>query len=98
MRSIYCYEITLIHTYIHTLDHYRKNWKGDAERWVRFGRLDVLELNSDTNNLVETHFRRLKYTDSNGKVCRRLHGQILMLLEGINGFTLKRRLRLNGGG
>ena len=77
--------------YTAVLQKYRSGWKDCAAQWARFGRVHVADLRSDTNNLAERHFRGLKYSDSGGRICARLDDQILLLLNVITKFTLKRQ-------
>ena len=39
----------------------RKNWAALARHWAWFGRVGILDLEANTNNLVERFFGRLKY-------------------------------------
>jgi hypothetical protein len=80
----------LNNNYVAVVEKYRNGWKGCGDKWARYGRLHVAELESDTNNLVERHFRGLKYSDSGGKVCSRLDDQLILLLKVISKFILKR--------
>jgi hypothetical protein len=41
--------------------HMKKNWAGVAEKWAWFGRVDILDMEANTNNLVERFFGLLKY-------------------------------------
>jgi hypothetical protein len=43
------------------------HWAGYAGHWAWWGRLDVLDLGCNTNNLVERGFGMLKYDDLGGK-------------------------------
>ena len=79
------------------LEHYMKNWRGDAEHWAAWGRKDVASLESNTNNLIERHFRTLKYTHANGTVCARLDSLVDLLLRAVMTFTLTRQTRLQPG-
>jgi hypothetical protein len=76
------------------LRHYQSNWKDIAEHWARLGRTDVASLNSDTNNLIEAHFRGVKYNAAGRKVCQRLDDQLILLLNTIASFILRRQQRL----
>ena len=40
---------------------YRANWQGCATHWAEWGRLDILDKNCHTNNLLERFFGNLKY-------------------------------------
>ena len=41
--------------------HMRKNWAALAGHWAWFGRVSILDLEANTNNLVERFFGLLKY-------------------------------------
>lgn len=77
--------------------HKYLNWKKDAIRWAAFGRLHVADLRSDTNNLVEAHFRRIKHISSQGRIATRLDQQIFLLLDEVTHFIITRIQRLGGG-
>jgi hypothetical protein len=79
------------------IEKYRSHWKNIAEHWARFGRLDVMELDSDTNNLIEAHFRRIKYTSSKGIRAVRLDQQIFLLCDEVVHFITARVQRLYAG-
>ena len=61
-------------------EYYEANWEHDAEFWAAWGRQDIAELASDTNNLIERFFGMLKYCFADGKVIKRLDDLIKMLL------------------
>lgn len=77
--------------------HKYLNWKKDASHWAKFGRLHVDDLRSDTNNLVEAHFRRVKHVSSQGKIATRLDQQVFLLLDEVTHFITTRAQRLRGG-
>lgn len=63
------------------LKWYEDNWEPDAKYWVRFGRSHVAHLGDNTNNLIESSFKVLKYGHARGKVMRRLE-DLLRLIVG----------------
>ncbi len=58
----------------------KANWAPVAEKWAWWGRLDILDLQSNTNNLVERNFGLIKYTDLGGKTQSTIHELIITLL------------------
>ena len=58
----------------------RANWVDLAEHWAWWGRLEVLRLHSNTNNLVERCFGLVKYTDLNRKTQSTIHELLQLLL------------------
>ena len=59
------------------LDH----WQGCAEHWAWWGRLDVLDLGANTNNLVERFFGLLKYVHLERSTQHTLQRLVNVLLE-----------------
>jgi hypothetical protein len=73
----------------------KAGWEGCAHKWAWWGRLDILDLQANTNNPVERCFGLVKYTDLNRKtqstinelvdtlltktVSRNMHNRALML-------------------
>ena len=49
--------------YPRVVEYMRKRWESVAQHWAWWGRLDILELHSNTNNLAERGFGTLKYVD-----------------------------------
>jgi hypothetical protein len=68
-------EETLLHerftAYPAVLKYYDDNWSPIAGHWAAFGRQSVRHLRSDTNNLLERFFGKLKYTYARRKVFSR---------------------------
>ena len=56
------------------------NWVPCAEKWAWWGRLDVLDLQCNTNNLGERNFGLIKYTDLERRAQLTLHELLLALL------------------
>jgi len=53
--------------YIKVVERLKRSWEGCAKHWAWWGRLDVLHMGFNTNNLCERFFGMLKYTDLGGK-------------------------------
>ncbi|EFN53067.1 hypothetical protein CHLNCDRAFT_137356 [Chlorella variabilis] len=56
------------------------SWVPCAEKWAWWGRLDVLDLQCNTNNLGERNFGLIKYTDLERRAQLTLHELLLALL------------------
>ena len=59
--------------YPSVVEHMRKYWEGYAEHWAWYGRVEVLDLMSNTNNLVERAFGLIKYVDLDRNAQLSLH-------------------------
>lgn len=59
---------------------YAQHWEGLADRWVDFGRLHLLHLKCQTNNLLERFFNTLKYSFMSGRKCSRMADLVSLLL------------------
>ena len=59
----------------------RQNWAPVAEKWAWWGRLDILDMEANTNNLVERWFERLKYTDLNRNTQSTIHELLVLLVH-----------------
>ena len=75
------------------LDH----WQGCAEHWAWWGRLDVLGLGANTNNLVERFFGLLKYVHLERSTQHTLQRLVNVLLERVVPAAMQRRRQALAG-
>lgn len=67
-------------------------WESLAERWAWFGRVELLDLRSNTNNPVERCFGLVKYTD----LARKTQSTIQQLVETLLSKTVARNMYNRG--
>ena len=53
-------------------EYFEKHWLKDAEHWATFGRLEVLHLESHSNNLTESFHRKFKKHEQGDKIASRV--------------------------
>ena len=81
------------------VERMRKSWEGTASHWASWGRLDVLELDTDTNNPLERFFGVCKYDLLDGKTQRTIQELIDALLCTATVYYMQlRALQLAGRG
>lgn len=56
-------------------------WEGCASHWAWWGRLDILDLHANTNNLAERCFGMIKYSDLNRDTQSTVHRLVCVLVE-----------------
>ena len=61
-----------IRPYPEIYQYYQKCWKNISSHWAGYGRQDIADLCSDTNNLQEVQFRVLKYCFCLKRKCTRV--------------------------
>ena len=62
------------------MDHMAKNWVGDAAHWAWYGRLDVLDLEGNSNNALERQFGIIKYCDLQRNAQSTIHKLVVTLI------------------
>jgi hypothetical protein len=76
---------------------FRDNWQSCARHWAEWGRLDVLDKNCHTNNLVERFFGICKYDFLGRKTQSSIQELIRLLLDKVVPYYIDRRcLQLAG--
>ena len=73
--------------------YFEKEWEVNAEHWARWGRTEVKELQSDTNNLIEAFFRKLKYGFARRRVRQRMEDLIKLIVFEVMPHYLIERIR-----
>jgi hypothetical protein len=64
--------------------YYEQEWERCAKHWAAWGRQDVADLASNTNNLVERFHFTLKYSFGRGRVLTRMEDLINLLVYDVS--------------
>ena len=70
--------------------YYVEEWESCAERWAKFGRHELEDLQSDTNNLAESTQYKIKYHFSGKKVGKRIDDVVRLLLNAMQHYLADR--------
>jgi hypothetical protein len=73
--------------------YFEKDWEEDAPHWAAWGRGKLKYLSSDTNNLIEAFFRKLKYYFAKRRVRQRMEDLIKLLVFDVLPHYLVERIR-----
>lgn len=76
---------------------YAQHWEGLADRWADFGRLHLLHLKCQTNNLLERFFNTLKYSFMSGRKCSQMADLVRLLLTKVIPAYMHERLLKKAG-
>lgn len=77
--------------------YFQDNWQGCSAHWAEWGRLDILDKNCHTNNLLERWFGILKYDFLRRKTQSSITELMQLLLDDVvPAFMDRRCLQLSG--